>query len=193
MVRNISINCDNEVGQYQTPPIDNLDDEYFESVTSLFDFNSLCLEEKFISGNQSDFECYGDGDPIIIVPDNWPPRDWDGPSPRRAVIYLDDLICMFGDIVELMDDPVLGNRIDPLTEIQNILTRFSYDIQSIIILGSYWAAHEIFDMINKEGNKPSRRVAKFIDQLRVSCAFKFVITRGERHIRNSSASRFICY
>lgn len=193
MVRYLPIITDDKNEPYPNPPIYDIDEDYIECVNRLWDENSLCLEDKFVSGNQSDFECYGEGQPILVVPRNWPPRDWDGEPPRRAVIYLDDLIEIYGDMMDVMDDPVLGNRIDPLTEIQNILVRFSNDIESVIILGSYWAAHEIFDMVNKDGNRPSRRVSKFIDQLRVHCAFKFVITRGERDIRRSSAARFICY
>ena len=184
---------DNNNG-YPHGPYGNFDPEYEESISSLYDFTSLCLEEKFISGSDSDMECYGDGEPVIIVPRNWPPREWDGTPPRKAVIYLDDFIRFnFEGEIEFIEDPILGNKLDPLTEIQNILVRFSYDINNVIILGSYWAAYHIFDMVNKEGNRPSKRVAQFIDQLRVNCAFKFVITRGERKIRKTSAARFICY
>ena len=191
MPRNIPIIADENI--YPPPPLDNVDDEYYESIVCLWDSTSLCVEEKFISGNTSDMECYGEGDPVVVVPRNWPPRDWNGANPRKAIIYLDDLIDFEYDTLRVMDDPVLGNSIDPLTEIQNILMRFSDDINNVIILGSYWAAYNVFDMVNKEGNRPSKRVAKFIDQLRVTCAFKFVVTRGERYIRESSASRFICY
>ena len=90
MPRNIPIIADENI--YPHPPIDNVDDEYYESIVCLWDSTSLCVEEKFISGNTSDMECYGEGDPVVVVPRNWPPRDWNGANPRKAIIYLDDLI-----------------------------------------------------------------------------------------------------
>ena len=172
------------------------DGELAEGIELLYDEFSDCLEEKFISGDD-DEECYGDGSPVIIVPKNWPPR-WTEEDrkqyPRRVVIYLDDLINFYGyDDYEIKFDGD-GIRIDPLNEIRDILRSFPSDcIKTITIFGSYWAANEVFGLVNQRGSRLSKTMSNFIDSISKPCVFKFVISRGVKSIKKSSAVNFICY
>jgi len=172
------------------------DGELAEGIELLHDEFSDCLEEKFISGDD-DEECFGDGLPIIIVPKNWPPR-WTEQDrkqyPRRVVIYLDDLIEFFDyDDYEIKFDDA-GIRIDPLNEIRDILRSFpSNCIKSITIFGSYWAANEVFGLVNKKGSRLTKTTSNFIDSIAKPCVFRFVISRGVRSIRKSSVANFICH
>lgn len=191
MVKYIDIS-DDEMNHRHDMPI--VDEEYIECVHSLYNNTIDCLENKFIEGDLDDGDCYGGGPPIIVVPKNWPPREWKHHErPRSAIIYLDDLITFENGYMEKKRDPITGIEFEPLTEIQNILSRFPDDMRNITVFGSYWAASQIFDMVHYSGSKVSKRVERFIDRLTLRCAFKFVITRGERYIRRDSTSKFICY
>ncbi len=194
MVNYIDLSVVDDEGMYRDEMhYDEWNEEYIDCINS-FDITIDCLEDKFIEGDLDDDECYGEGRPIIVVPKNWPPREWLYPDPpRSAVIYLDDLITFENGYMEKKRDTVTGIEIDPLTEIQNILSRFPNYVNNITVFGSYWAAVQIFDMVHYSGSKVSKRVDKFISSLTLKCAFKFVITRGERKIRKVSVSKFICY
>ena len=170
--------------------------ELAEGIELLYDDFSDCLEEKFIHGDDYE-ECYGDGSPVIIVPKNWPPR-WSEENrkqyPRRVVIYLDDLIEFYAyDSYEIKFD---GDRIriDPLNEIRDILRSFPPNcIKTITIFGSYWAANEVFGLVNKRGSRLQKTMSNFIDSIAIPCVFKFVISRGVMSIKKSSVAKFICY
>ena len=167
-------------------------------------FNKLddCLDEAFIDDKDEE-DCFSkNGSPIIIVPRTWPPRrSWrdDEIKPRRAIVYLDDMITFDeGWPDHIKDDD--GMPIEPIEEIKAIVRNCREHVNLITIYSSYWAAYDFFSLIKKSGVDPHKNVSNLIEGINDSSSatrrrilFKFVITRGTRSIKRTSASKFIYF
>ncbi len=178
----------------------DIPDELKDFYHLLSSSTSKCLDDAFLEG-QSEFHCFSDnGTPIIIVPRNWPPhQDWknDSNPPRKALIYLDDLINIDyeGRPYNIVDS--CGLPIKPIEELKSIVRRCKDHVEIITIYGSYWAAHEFFKIVNKKGDRASTEVTSLFESINGNLPrkilFKFVITKGCRGIQRSSAVEFIHY
>ncbi len=161
--------------------------------------NNQCFDDAFLGGNDESI-CFGSGRPIIIVPRSWPPhRDWNGDSnpPRKALIYLDDMIDAVKDEIPCNILDACGMPIDPIEELKAIIRHCKDHVEMITIYGSYWAANEFFKIVNKRGDRAVPEITNMIESINETLPnmilFKFVIARGCRDIQRSSAAEFLHY
>ena len=165
--------------------------DFEEHLSTVVDGFADCLDEAFLEGLDRDGCFSPSGLPLILVPANWPPRrNWrsDEFSPRRAIIYLDELVD--SENGHYWKDPF----VDPWEEISEICRLCRDHLLSVTVYGSYFAAHHVFKMVSGNGGRLTKSMQRFIDGINSSenrILFKFLILRSDGENRKSSAARFL--